>query len=288
MSRKSAISVIVPCYNHGKFLDETLRSVAAQTHRDWECLVIDDGSTDNTRSVALKWCETDNRFRYFFKENGGLSSARNKGVDEAKGNYIQFLDADDILDPDKFALSLRQSAGAGVIITGFTLMDENARGHTQPSFTLKSELFNFYSILTGWDDDFVIPIHCGLFKANLFSTMRFNESLRAKEDWLMWLELYQQKFETVYIDQPLAVYRMVPQGMSQDRPLMHQNLVQAYRLIYPILPVEHREVFFTKVMDTLSRVLFETEELLYKTRQSKSYRIGNFFARNYNRLKKQP
>jgi glycosyltransferase involved in cell wall biosynthesis len=95
------VSIIVPCYNQARFLPETLESVLAQSYNNWECIIVNDGSPDNTESVARFYCQKDNRFRYVYKENGGLSSARNAGIAEAKGDFIQFLDSDDLLDSGK-------------------------------------------------------------------------------------------------------------------------------------------------------------------------------------------
>src|SRR6185437_10688188 len=93
------VSVIVPCYNYAHFLGEVLDSVLAQTYSNWECIIINDGSPDNTEEVALDYCAKDRRFKYFYKKNGGHSSARNYGIKQSNGKYIMPLDADDILDP---------------------------------------------------------------------------------------------------------------------------------------------------------------------------------------------
>jgi glycosyltransferase involved in cell wall biosynthesis len=74
------ISVIVPCYNQAIYLDECLQSVLDQTHENWECIIVNDGSTDHTEETAKKWTEKDARFIYIYKKNGGLSSARNAGL----------------------------------------------------------------------------------------------------------------------------------------------------------------------------------------------------------------
>lgn len=91
------ISVIVPCYNQAKYLDEALQSVLDQTCENWECIIIDDGSPDNTGVIAQKWVAKDSRFRYFFSENGGVSNARNIGILKSEGELILPLDADDKL-----------------------------------------------------------------------------------------------------------------------------------------------------------------------------------------------
>ena len=89
------ISVIVPCYNQAQYLDECLQSVLEQTYQNWECIIVNDGSPDNTEEVVKKWTEKDPRFKYLKKENGGLSSARNAGIKAAEGEWILPLDADD-------------------------------------------------------------------------------------------------------------------------------------------------------------------------------------------------
>jgi glycosyltransferase involved in cell wall biosynthesis len=89
------VSVIVPCYNQAQFLDEALNSALDQSYVDWECIIIDDGSPDNTKEVALRWCNEDKRFIYLKKDNAGLSAARNTGIEIAKGVFILPLDADD-------------------------------------------------------------------------------------------------------------------------------------------------------------------------------------------------
>jgi glycosyltransferase involved in cell wall biosynthesis len=89
------ISVIVPCYNYEKYIGTALDSVLHQTFLDWECIIIDDGSMDNSANIAAKYAKRDKRFRLIRQKNSGISAARNAGIDAARGNYIAFLDADD-------------------------------------------------------------------------------------------------------------------------------------------------------------------------------------------------
>ena len=89
------ISIIVPCYNQAEFLDECLESVLGQTFQDWECIIVNDGSTDNTEEITKKWLAKDNRFKYFYQDNTGLSATRNFGIENAVGEFILPLDADD-------------------------------------------------------------------------------------------------------------------------------------------------------------------------------------------------
>jgi len=102
-----AISVIVTSYNYGVFLPDALGSVQAQSLQDWECIIVDDGSDDDTPEIAQAWAERDQRFVYLRQENAGPSAARNAGLSQARGRYIQILDADDTIMPDKFDVQAR-------------------------------------------------------------------------------------------------------------------------------------------------------------------------------------
>src|ERR1035438_6648430 len=92
------VSIIIPCFNHGHFLAEAVESALEQTHSKKEVIIVDDGSTDNTAQVARQFGD---KVRYCWQKNRGLSGARNRGLSEARGEYIQFLDADDLLMPEK-------------------------------------------------------------------------------------------------------------------------------------------------------------------------------------------
>ncbi len=100
------VSIIVNCYNQGRYLDRSVKSVLSQTLTDLECIIIDDGSTDNTRQVADSLMALDSRVNYYFQENLGLASARNFGVSKAKGKWVQCLDADDWIHADKTRFQL--------------------------------------------------------------------------------------------------------------------------------------------------------------------------------------
>jgi len=94
------ISIIVPCYKQAEYLPEALDSVLAQTESNWECIIVDDGSPDNTAAIAKRYCRNDNRFKYLHKPNGGLSDARNAGIKRAVSPIILPLDADDRILPE--------------------------------------------------------------------------------------------------------------------------------------------------------------------------------------------
>ncbi len=88
MKSSLLVSVIIPCFNQGNFLSESLDSVLTQTYPHWECIIVNDGSPDNTDDIAQLYCNKDKRFRYLQKKNGGLSSARNAGLKVMLGEYV--------------------------------------------------------------------------------------------------------------------------------------------------------------------------------------------------------
>jgi glycosyltransferase involved in cell wall biosynthesis len=100
-NKSPLVSIIIPCYNYAHFLAQTLDSVLSQSYQNWECIVVDDGSTDNTRAVVAGYIENDKRFKYTYQSNQGQSPTRNNGIRHAQGGYIQFLDADDVLESCK-------------------------------------------------------------------------------------------------------------------------------------------------------------------------------------------
>ena len=98
--KTSFVSVIVPVYKVEKYLDECVRSILAQTYRNIEVILVDDGSPDSCPQLCDAWVKADGRVRVVHKPNGGLSSARNAGIDVAKGDYLMFIDSDDVIKPE--------------------------------------------------------------------------------------------------------------------------------------------------------------------------------------------
>ncbi len=275
------ISVIIPCYKQAVYLPDALRSILNQTYQSWECLIIDDGSPDETKKVAKEWMKKDHRFKYFYKENGGLSSARNLGLNKAEGELIQFLDADDVILESKFKKSVQQfkNKGADIVISNFRLFSNNAKKTTDPYCILSEKLFSFKNILLKWDIDFTIPIHCGVFNSKCFKQIRFNESLPAKEDWLMWLEVLKTyNPQVVFIDHPLALYRQAGQGMTTDLNHMKRNTIKACKIIYNRLGTKERTEFF-------DRIITELYDKITLYQNSRSYKIGNTIVKSINKIK---
>jgi glycosyltransferase involved in cell wall biosynthesis len=102
MSEQPVVSVVMPAYNYGHFIGATLNSLQAQTFSNWECVVVDDGSTDNTAEVVAEFVKTDPRIKFLQQPNRRQAAARNYGLAHISGKYVQFLDADDLIQQHKF------------------------------------------------------------------------------------------------------------------------------------------------------------------------------------------
>lgn len=227
------VSIIVPCYNQAHYLDEALQSVLDQTHQNWECLIVNDGSPDNTQEVAEKWVARDSRFKYFFKENGGLSSARNVGLNEAKGEYIQFLDSDDLLN--KFKLEKQIShfdENTDIIICDYFPFDNQTGAFVRRRYVNPfPDLVNFKSdIVIKWESQLTIPCHCVLFKTKLVHQNRFisfDESLPNHEDWVFWVQLFYYSSGVFNLTQSLVSYRIHNESMCGDTVKMKTGFILA-------------------------------------------------------------
>lgn len=277
------VSIIIPCYNQAKYLEETLYSILNQTYSNWECLIVNDGSSDETEQIAKQFTARDKRFNYFFKENGGLSSARNFGLNKSTGTYIQFLDSDDFIDNAKLELSINElnkpeNTDKKLAISNFRMFVNDINNSSEPYCVLKSEFFNFESILYKWEEEFTIPIHCGFFDASLFQTLRFNENLKAKEDWVMWVQLFQSNLKTVFINQPLALYRKNPESMTATKVTLNDYL-KAYDYIRTLVPAENFNYLLKAIISKYFIRANENANKLSRIKKSKTYRTA-FFIKN--------
>jgi len=281
------ISIIIPCFNQGSFLDETLKSILEQTYTSWECLIIDDGSSDATAKIAQKWSENDRRFQYFYKENGGLSSARNFGLEKMTGDFVQFLDSDDYLDHEKFQLSIKailQNPSTRIVISNFKMFENNPKNTIPPYCILNEEKFTLKNILYQWDISFTIPIHCGFFEKSLFYNFRFPEDLFAKEDWVMWVNCYKNSPETIFIDQPLALYRRNLNSMTMTKNLLPDTL-KAIRLFKTILSDEDFKKLYENIISKYYNSTFQLKLDLMNLKNSNGFIFIYFIKKVLRKFK---
>lgn len=219
------VSVIIPTYNGAAFIAETLRSVLAQTFRNYEVLVVDDGSTDDTAAVVRSF---GHEVRYFYKENGGPGAARNFGLRHARGEYIALLDHDDLWLPQRLELGvevLDQQPDVAMVYADAYVYDQAGEEVSCRSFEASrphqgrifAELFK---------ENFIPNLTVLVRKSCLLEFGGFDESGRMliTDDYHMWL-LLAARYPVARIDRPVGTFRVHEGNLSGDLELVHWNVV---------------------------------------------------------------
>ncbi len=240
------VSIIIPCYNQGCYLWESVPSAFASYSGEVEVIIVNDGSTDGRTIKCLR------EIKMFFpqvqildKANGGLSSARNAGIEIVSGKYIQFLDADDILAPGKIDAQISYTENEySVMVSNYLTCDENSRNFFKTEETVKGFDYTLDNFLYKWERGLSVPIHCGLFPKKIFDEIKFDTELSAKEDWFFWISLLQKDYQIKYIDVHSVVYRIHTESMvRQSFVKMSQQWEKAYHKIADIVTGDQRKTF---------------------------------------------
>lgn len=188
------ISIIVPVYNVAHNLKQCLESILSQTYTNWECILVNDGSTDGSLKICQDYAIRDVRFRVFTKENGGVSSARNLGIDKIKGEWVFFSDADDILEIDCLQILVDGSlSGCKLVIGGFNVLTEHGETKESCKLDIVKELNKDQVLIELYQpSDFSYQ---GYLWNKLYFTkiivengLRFNEDISFNEDGLFVLQ----------------------------------------------------------------------------------------------------
>jgi len=218
------VSLVIAAFNHGRFLAEALDSAIGQTLGGVEIVVVDDGSTDDTQAVLARYA---GRIRVVRQPNRGLAAARNTGLATARGAYVSFLDADDVLMPTKLADQVAVLERAPTV--GWTYCDVLIETTATGAQTRASERFGYAArMLEGWlfpeliHGNFIPAIAPLVRRPVLDAAGGFDERLTALEDWDLWLRLSLIS-EARYSAAVLVRYRVHPGGMSEDRSRMDGN-----------------------------------------------------------------
>ena len=204
------ISVIVPVYNCEQYIDKCLESIQRQTHENLEVIMVDDGSVDGSADICRSYTERDMRFKYFYKENGGASSARNFALDRAIGDYIGFVDGDDEILPDMYETLLHtvHETQADVGIIAF-IMSVNGK-ILKYTDTANTRVFDNKSAILELHKGTIFGGHLPtkLFKRELFDGVRLPEDISICEDLIAVWELFRKSERIAFRDAHKYVYKM--------------------------------------------------------------------------------
>lgn len=213
--KRPRVSIIIPCFNQGKYLWESVPSAYASYGRGVEVIIVNDGSTESKTLTTLdEISKFYPKVKIINKVNGGLSSARNAGLENATGEYIQFLDADDTLAPSKIDIQLSQCKNLSTIpICNYLTANDEYTEFYKKEETIKGIPLSLNAFLMQWERGLSVPIHCGLFPSKIFESIRFDEELTAKEDWLFWCTILKSGYKLQYIDAHSVIYRVHTESM---------------------------------------------------------------------------
>lgn len=205
--RQHRVSVIVTCYNYAKFLEGCLMSILNQTYQDFELLIINDGSTDNTDEVVSRFLDNE-KIRYIKQNNTGQAIATNNGIMVASGELVAFLDADDLWDPTKLEKQVRLFTRdtIGVVYSRIKFMNEEG-------LPIDKELTKkYYTPRSGYVTDALlfdnfIPYSSTVVRKECFDKFgMFNPEYKNGLDWDLWLRI-SKEYEFAFVDEPLLTYR---------------------------------------------------------------------------------
>ena len=236
------VSIIITSYNKALYLEQAVKSALAQTYSNIECIIVDDGSTDNTEEIAQQLIVKYPQVQYYIKPNGGISSARNFGNTKAKGKWIQFLDADDWIHEDKIRYQLECLQNAEQEIFAYADYQRVYVDNTnqvikrishQVGKLSKEELINRLLICPDFLANSPFPLlqQAMLFKKTIFDAYQFDEKLKACEDRELVLDLLMNDIPYVYTPIIGAFYRKHASNLTDNGSLMRESYVGYFEVV---------------------------------------------------------
>lgn len=223
--KTALVSVITPCYNSEKFIVDTIQSVQNQTYENWEMIIVDDCSTDQTVSIIEKFALNDKRIRFFkLVKNSGAGIAREMALSNAKGDYISFLDADDLWKPLKLEKQLQflKSNKLPFTFSFYDCINEsgnllNKRVEAPENLSYRQLFFcNYVGNLTG------------IYEVNYFGKIAIS-SIRKRQDWMVWLTVLKKIKSAKPVPESLAFYRIRDNSLSASKVDLLKHNFAVYR-----------------------------------------------------------
>jgi glycosyltransferase involved in cell wall biosynthesis len=271
------VSIIVPCYNLAQYLDEALLSIYNQTYTDWECSIVDDGSSDNTKEVAQNWVAKDSRFVYLHKENGGVSSARNFGIEKAKSEFILTLDAD-----DKYEASFLEKAMKVLLAN-----DEIGIVSSWGQYFVDDKLFQVFNSTAKSVSEFLfyngVNMGSSLFRKKCWEQVGGYDGnpKNGYEDWEFYLRVCAVGWKVHIIEEVLFFYR---QHLVSRRKEMNQKENENKKYIF----MKNKAIYFEHYESFVDRYLlscYKEKEENNKYANTIDYKIGAAILKPFRKLK---
>lgn len=221
------ISIIMPAYNAEQTIEDSINSIQEQSYEHWELIVIDDGSSDATQAIVKTYMSKETRIKLLRNNKKGVSSARNLGIDEAHGEYICFLDSDDIYSGDvlKNRAAFMQANNVKATTCEIVLTDESLQ---DIGWVMKGKkVFTF-------NDFHGCPVHTNsvMFHRSVLETLRFDESFTNGEDWLMWQRIARMGIDFHRVDNCRIYYRQQLGAVRRNFLKHEDSLLKILDVVY--------------------------------------------------------
>lgn len=221
------VSIITPVYNSEKFIKDTISSVLNQTYTNWEMILVDDCSVDNSEQIINEYVKKDSRFKYIkLEQNSGAAIARNRAIKEANGRFLAFLDSDDIWESEKLDLQIKfmLENNVGFTFTSYKIIDEN--GNPTEKIVNVPNTINYEELLKNT----IIGCLTVVIDKDIVGDIQM-PNLRARQDFVTWLSILKKGYTAYGINIPLAKYRVVSNSISSNKFKMIRRNWNVYRNI---------------------------------------------------------
>jgi glycosyltransferase involved in cell wall biosynthesis len=286
--KQPLVSVIVPCYNQAAFLSEALESVISQTYTNWECIVVNDGSTDHTEAIVKSYIDIDFRFKYIHQDNGGVASARNTGVKYSIGEYILPLDGDDKLNEifiEKAVQLFLENKNIQLVYPEVELFGNENRIWNLRQYNYEELLFQNMLVCTSMYR-----------KSDFEKTSGYNPNMKnGYEDWDFWLSFINENDLVVKSDKSVLYYRIKTNSRNSipgvEKKKLYQQIFDNHPNTYKKYTLEfNRDLIYYKHVEkdyySQQDYVQNLERQLQSVQNSKAYRLGRLILKPFKWMKK--
>lgn len=273
------ISIITPTYNSSKFVERTIKSVLTQTYTDWEYLIIDDHSTDNTVELINKFAKKDSRIKFYStsQNSGGPALPKNVGIENAKGEYVAFLDHDDEWLPEKLEKQLKVFSKSKDEKLGLVSCFLNIRDNEGKLLYKHKKNYRGDVIKQLANGNFIVTSSCVMTKLNILKEVGlFDNKLKTSDDWDMWLRISQSEYNFEYVPEYLINYNI--HGKNAYTKNVNKNDKEEFIILYK----KHNEIFLKYNLKAVGHYYFYEKK--YKI--ARSYFVKSIISKESNTIQK--
>ncbi len=308
-NQQPLVSIIIPTYNRAHLIGETLDSIIAQTYQNWECIVTDDGSTDDTDTVMAMYVANDSRFKYFHRPAGkpkGANACRNNGLDKSLGDYIIFFDSDDLMTEDHIEVKLQAilQYQTDFIITKTKNLNGKSYPHHYYNFdNVSLNQYNYISQNINW---LTLDI---LIKKEVIQNIRFNENLQSGQEYNFFSKLISKTTSYHFVSSYVSLRRehinSIRKKLDNENKLINSKflteietfhelkndlsskskkylLISAVKLVYksPIIVKGYRHFINIQLYKAIGFKFIYFEIMLLLSKVNKAYRMRNMLIKS--------